>query len=526
MFSVSIKAAESRLAVFFLSLAIIFCALATPKPILAESKGNQDAIPAKSYVLDGHVYHDAGLLWNHVTNWGLVGSCPTLMTSFSEAPSARWPGQDGVDHLWAGGLWVGGRVLGETLVSTGGYSPEFAPTMAALDTIYPSFQGMAGGNRYPWPLADDDGDFAEDEDPLDGMDNDLDGRVDEDFAAASDQSFRCAYQDTAALIQETNPDHTPLNLQVIQETFQWDRPTLEDAIGYQFTVQNIGVVAIEDVCLGFYADFDIPAVEGEAEDDRAHAWNGMILTESGIWVPVSLAYMYDSDATGGSGYAGVVFCEPETADHTVQIFAGNAAFNDGGDPTNDNERYQLLSSSSWDYGATSAGDYRVLVSRISHQQLAPGESMVLRVGLAVETGLEELLYSAAEMVLAAYGQPFDRDGLPENGEEFQVHWLPWEDVPSPAPGSDEVPGRTIDLNVHPNPFNPRLVIDLDRQDGPVRVAIFDVRGRLIRQMEASDTSRLEWDGKDQAGRNAPSGVYRVQARQGKWSAEKRVTLVR
>ena len=150
--------------------------------------------PEKTNVIDGHVTHDVGLMWNNVTNFGLIGSLPSATLPLSAAPSARWPGETGLNHLWAAGLWVGGKVLGETRVLTAagaGVAGDFSSSEAAADTIYATFQGDTGGNRYPWPDPDDDQDGAEDEDPQNGRDDDGDGLVDEDFAAVGNQHFRC-----------------------------------------------------------------------------------------------------------------------------------------------------------------------------------------------------------------------------------------------------------------------------------------------------------------------------------------------
>ncbi len=518
--------------------ALLLSCLAVPGQ--ARDPAMPSLAPEKTAVADGHVFHDAGLLWNHASNWGLIGACPGIATPYSAAPSARWPGEDGADHLWAAGLWVGGKVLGETLVTTGGFRSEFLPTEAALDTIYLSYQGMPGGNRYPWPLSDDDHDYVLDEDPLNGLDDDGDGLIDEDFAAASDQSFRCVYSDTAAATVDAYPDHNPLRLRVIQESFQWSRPNLEDAIGYQFTVQNIGVIAIEDLCLGFFADFDIPAGTNDAQDDMAGGWSGMVETDTdGVWVPVNLAYMHDSDGSDGSGYAAVVMGGQGFHDlpgdppgePAGQIFSGQAAFDNGGDPTNDSERYELLSSPGWDASTLTPDDYRVLLSTGPVSWLEPGQSLVVRALLVTGSDLEDLIQNAGNAVLAAYGPYFDPDHVPGSGDEFHVHWLPWEDLPSPV-DDDEVPAvGGLVLRAYPNPFNPRLQIDLrlDRA-GAVAIEIIDLRGRVVRRLELGEQPAglvtAGWDGQDQQGRAAPSGVYRVVARSGGRTAERKVTLVR
>jgi len=81
-----------------------------------------------------------------------------------------------------------------------------------------------------------------------------------------------------------------------------------------------------------------------------------------------------------------------------------------------------------------------------------------------------------------------------------------------ATGIEETAQRRLGLDNHPNPFNPRTTIrfDLTRVDDVV-LRIVDSRGRIVRTMREQDVPagahELLWDGRDDAGREAPSGVY-------------------
>lgn len=64
----------------------------------------------------------------------------------------------------------------------------------------------------------------------------------------------------------------------------------------------------------------------------------------------------------------------------------------------------------------------------------------------------------------------------------------------------------------PNPFNPVVNLSFTLpQDGPVRLSIHDVRGRLIASLvdgsHPGGVHTVAWDGRDQTGRPAPSGTY-------------------
>jgi hypothetical protein len=65
---------------------------------------------------------------------------------------------------------------------------------------------------------------------------------------------------------------------------------------------------------------------------------------------------------------------------------------------------------------------------------------------------------------------------------------------------------------HPNPFNPQTSIAFSLASrGRVQVSIYDVNGRLVRtlanEMRAAGAYELRWDGHDDGGQAAASGVY-------------------
>jgi len=430
----------------------------------SHSATDTSASTDKVAVVDGHVVHDLGRIHNHATNWGLIGSWSGAGTTFSHAPSARWPGADGVDHLFAAGLWVGAVVNGQQLVTTSGYQNEMAPTADPGDSIQTAYRGMPGGARYPWPTADDDGDGLEDEDPLNNRDDDGDGLVDEDCAAIGDQHFFATMADTGAALQEAHPDHDPLGIEVLQQSFQWTDPQLADVIGYDFTITNIGENVLEDVNCGLFSDFDID----EMNQDLAGSFHGLILVSDGSYVPVDMAYMVDAVHPTDGGWIGWVMLgiekdptanDPDDSDQArgFRIFTGNAPFAQGGDPTNDTERYQALASDQWDNDANLPDDHRVLLTAGPVARLDPGESVTVRWALAVGVDRDAMLLAAGEAAWTAWGRSFDRDGDPGNGEEFVVRWL--------SPQDQTVPVTTPRLRAGAADGGVRLRCELRGEDG-------------------------------------------------------------
>lgn len=87
------------------------------------------------------------------------------------------------------------------------------------------------------------------------------------------------------------------------------------------------------------------------------------------------------------------------------------------------------------------------------------------------------------------------------------------------------------LDVHPTPFNPRTTLTVTApRGGPVTVLVCDPRGRMVRRLhgdaDASGPLTLTWDGRDDAGRPLPAGVYAAQARACGRRVTRKLTLIR
>jgi hypothetical protein len=382
-----------------------------------------------SFVLDGSFVHDAGELQLNITNWGLIGSRPQQDTPYSAAPSAMWPAGSGNDFLFAAGLWVGAIKNGEPLVSTGQVENEILPSNDPRDTIYRTGEGDPRGGRYPFGVDDDDGDGLLNEDILDGIDNDEDGLIDEDFAAIGTQNFRFKMADNTALSQELWPSHQPLDIEITQQSFQWATPLMEDVVAFDYTIRNIGGNDLEQLVVGFYADADIgPRSDGASgQDDLVGFTRASFRGSDRLPMTVNIAYMYDCPGGDGdvAGYIGFIFLnssDPPTFPSvpSFQHFAAHAPFEFGGEPTNDAQRYELLTRGEirdFPTRCQEANDYRVLMAfRPSGGFfLPPGGSVRFQLAIVMGEDLDELRENASEATLAYYGKWFDRDGLPSTG---------------------------------------------------------------------------------------------------------------
>jgi hypothetical protein len=109
-------------------------------------------------------------------------------------------------------------------------------------TIPPAHEGMAGGFRAPSLDPDDDHDGRANEDRLDGVDNDNDGKIDEDFAAIGDEMVVTGFGSNTSL--------SGTHLFFHQECYAWSLPNIDDAVMVSVQVRNDGAEPLYDLRLG------------------------------------------------------------------------------------------------------------------------------------------------------------------------------------------------------------------------------------------------------------------------------------
>jgi poly-gamma-glutamate capsule biosynthesis protein CapA/YwtB (metallophosphatase superfamily) len=104
-----------------------------------------------------------------------------------------------------------------------------------------------------------------------------------------------------------------------------------------------------------------------------------------------------------------------------------------------------------------------------------------------------------------------------------------------SPVAENIPDvKNLTLRCYPNPFNPRVTIELDltkASSGETTIEVFDVRGRKVRTLHqgllpVGKRTGMTWNGQDDHGRNLASGIYLVTAKSGLHTAEQKITLIR
>lgn len=94
-----------------------------------------------------------------------------------------------------------------------------------------------------------------------------------------------------------------------------------------------------------------------------------------------------------------------------------------------------------------------------------------------------------------------------------------------------IPARTELLSAYPNPFNPMTHLRYSlKTAGFVTIDVYNNRGQLIRSFSndhpAAGYFQMVWDGRDMNGKSVSSGIYYYRMTSGKYTASKKVVLLK
>jgi hypothetical protein len=103
------------------------------------------------------------------------------------------------------------------------------------------------------------------------------------------------------------------------------------------------------------------------------------------------------------------------------------------------------------------------------------------------------------------------------------------DVPTGVPGPIASP--RFQLRSYPSPFRSAAMIHYELPgQGHTELAIYDVRGSKVRTLVdrvlPAGVGRASWDGRDQSGRELPSGLYFVRLRSASHTETSKLVRIR
>lgn len=308
--------------------------------------------------------HYVGQVWVALSNWGLIGvewanrvspkDREELQINYS--PSFEFPGGTRNDYLYSGGLWVGGIVGPDTLVSlpVDGASRSAAGEFTSYDTITES--STLRGTEYYDPRA-----FAE-------------------------QQYFARYSDT--LITGTADElegrlHKPLNIEIAQTSYAWSDNFTRQFVIVENWIKNIGTRPIDKMVCGVFMDAD---VYNKGSNSVSTGWiddvSGFIETAPSLLAPdtrdeLNVAWVGDNDGdpfggqyppTSARGLVGIRILRAPPSEHLSfnwWLTGGTAAQNWGpvkagarppatggglGVPDGDRNRYYVMANGEIDYG--------------------------------------------------------------------------------------------------------------------------------------------------------------------------------
>lgn len=182
--------------------------------------------------------HKNGRFWNTILNNGIIGNFfgdSDEETGFN-APNYYFPRHIAYRHAFSTGLWVGGVIGRDTLVSE------------ALSTT--PYYWWRGFKSEMWPDIYPFGDFQD-------LSSNAGGVQTKDDFARSQIQFQAFYTDTFTsedlVPYSTNDErlHKPLNIEIRQTSFSWSYQYAEDIIIIDYAIRNIGNKDIKDMYVGF-----------------------------------------------------------------------------------------------------------------------------------------------------------------------------------------------------------------------------------------------------------------------------------
>jgi len=375
---------------------------------------------------DNSKYTNVGNIGLTVTNFGAYGNGFSL---WPEQPSCEYPLGSGIEHIFDGGLWVGGFIADDSL---GNNARGPFVTTAAVDAASVSNRG--GG----WEFTNQPGDLVKERSSL------IDSRY---FSpsAVSHQDFVMDYVDTNITLSngELIVDHVPLGIAVHQESYAWNFTFANFFVIMNYWIKNVSDKYIDSVFIGLWTDTVVRNTNITSPRIGAAFYN-----KGGNGYNDSLHIAYEFDATGDIGftdhYIGIQFLGASAHYDSVNFVSWQFRNTNNPNffaPTTDVKRYKKMEGyfggqNRWSSGINhddlkKPSNRSVLITAGPFKTIAPGDSINITFAIvaakkfgndpaAYDTELQKKnLYSNAAWALRAYnGEDKNGNGVLDPGEDL------------------------------------------------------------------------------------------------------------
>ncbi len=307
----------------------------------------------------------------------------------------------------------------------------------------------------------------------------LDGNAD------SNQDIYASYTDAGAV--------RPRGLLVDQESWAFAEPDpADDLVMVRCTIRNNGAGPLSGLYVGLFLDYDLNTfVSNWGSTDPT--CNLVYMTDTST-IHVGLQLLQDE------------FGDPPQANLTL---IHNPTYVWPNQYILDADKHKFLSAAGPEYVVNDAPD--------------PDDW-----GVLASAGPFALTMGEEQMVCFALVGGENLEALRENAH---IAELIYQKGIQDAPPADLVPHTTRLMPSTPNPFCRQTVVRFDlAQPGDVKLAVYDVGGRLVRTLARGPhvpmRYALTWDGRDETGRVVPSGAYFMKLATGDRSEIRRLVHVR
>ncbi len=212
-----------------------------------------------------------------VSNFGTFGNSFDGYRDGSGTPSCMFPAGSGIENLFEGGIWVGGKLNGA----------DIRVTTAAIDAPSGYTAGAGGFETYALtPLINRSSLF-------DSKNYSADAVSHEDFVSTISDTVQF-YPGTS--IRVGGPNHQPMGIEITMETYNWNYLFSDFVVFVNFTIKNTGSNYYDDLYVGLWNNTVVRNVN-ITPPGGANFYN-----KGGNGYLDSLNLNYCFDATGDPGF--------------------------------------------------------------------------------------------------------------------------------------------------------------------------------------------------------------------------------